>query len=645
MNLTALKKSLGIQRIVGLDFETYYDSVHYTLKKLATTEYITDPRFKMHMVAVMMDTWSKPRIMNEAQFRKWSATVDWSTTGVLAHHTQFDGLILTHHIRVRAKFYFDTMSMARPLAKVHIGGSLERLALAFGLEGKKGAEVLVNTNGKQVLTKDEYKAMATYAGQDIIIAWQLFEKLLPYTTLPELKLIDITIKMYVHPVLQLDKAQLIEVRAEDIKRKQDLLAQLGVPKTHLTSKDKFAALLREAGCEPPTKISLKQSESAGYEVEVFAMSKQDQLFKDLLGHKNKRVRNLVEARFAVSSNALEKRCDLLIGRAHLKAQPVYLNYAGAKTLRWSGGDDANWQNLSSKRKVGGERLRASVAPPKGMVLLIADLSQIEARINSWTAGQWDVVEAFRAYDDGSGPDIYKYVAATSIYNKPVDSITPAERFIGKSCELALGYQAGWPRFAAMLRIGVLGPPVDISDSLARDVHQAWRNSRPYIVANWRATNNKVKSAFNGKQRIEDGVVAYEGVGDTGWMHLPGNTAIRYDGLQTDEDGMSYISKYRYNKVKPPTIKRTRLYGGILVENRTQALARRVIADHMLQLTDYLGPTTQIVLSTHDEIVMAVPRRLAQKALKAAKVIMSRSPWWAPGLPIAVDAHISERYDK
>jgi len=155
----------------------------------------------------------------------------------------------------------------------------------------------------------------------------------------------------------------------------------------------------------------------------------------------------------------------------------------------------------------------------------------------------------------------------------------------------------------------------------------------------------VKSAFLGQQRIEDGVVAYEGIGDTGWMHLPGDTAIRYDGLQSDEDGLTYVSKFRYNKTKEPTIKRTRLYGGIIVENRTQALARHVIADHMLKLTDYLGPTAQIVLSTHDEIVMAVPRRMANKALRAANFFMSKSPWWAPRLPIAVDAHISERYDK
>lgn len=662
MQLSELKKAFGIDAIYGLDAETYW-AADYTLadKTRGTTEYVTDPRFELQLMSVMKDGWSKPRVMTGAQFKAWARTINWRRAGMLAHHTQFDGLICSHHCDVKPAAYFDTLSMARPVMPVHVGGSLRTVCGAFGRESKKRQAALHNTKGKRWkdFTRAEQKDLMLYAGDDVEDCWFAFEKLLPYIPLEELRLIDLTIKMYAQPTLPIDGPAIEGVLANEIARKRELVLGLKLhddyekSKKLLTSGPKFAELLQAQGVEPPTKVSkrksAKASEEAGYEVEVetLALSKQDQAFKDLLAHENPKVRNLVEARFAVASNILESRCKLLAGRAHLGPQPVYLNYYGAKTGRWSGGDNANWQNLSSKRREGGAELRASVHAPPGHMLIIADLAQIEARINAWFAGQKDMVEVFRAYDEKRGPDVYRYTAATAIYNKPVDQVTDMERFLGKSCVLALGFQAGWKRFAAMLRIGALGPPVDISDSLAKDIHAAWRGSNPFIVGNWKKTQNLVLSAFAGRQRLEDGVVAYEGTAKgVGWMHLPGGMAIRYDGVEPDAEGkLSYVSKYRVNKVKPPTIERTKIYGGIMVENRTQALARRVIGQHMLGIKDELKDRVRIAMSTHDEIVGVVPARSAKKALAVFQEVMSTPPDWAPDLPLAVDAHISARYDK
>lgn len=677
-----LYRAFGIDAIYGLDAETYW-AADYTLsdKKRGTTEYVIDPRFELQLMSVQKDSWSKPRVFERREFEAWARTINWSRAGMLGHHTQFDGLICSHHCGIKPRAYFDTLSMARPVMPVHVGGSLKKVCAAFGREAKKHADALANTKGKRWkdFTPAERKALKVYGGEDIEDTWFIFRKLLPHIPLEELRLIDLTVKMYAQPTLPIDGEAILGVLNNEIERKEKLVLGLGLHKTLpparvvkgevpsdyervkklLTSGPKFAELLRAQGVEPPTKVSAKKSakasEEAGYQVEVesLALSQQDQEFKDLLAHPKKKVRELVEARFAVASNILENRCRLLHGRAHIGPQPVYLNYYGAKTGRWSGGDNANWQNLSSKRREGGAELRASVHAPPGHLLIIADLSQIEARINAWFAGQLNVVEAFRAYDAGEGPDVYRYTAATAIYNKHVDLITDAERFLGKSCVLALGFQAGWQRFAAMLRIGALGPPIDITDNLARDVHAAWRSANPFIVANWKATHNKVRSAFLGGQAIEDGVVTYQGVRDKrsgqlkGWMHLPGGMAIRYDDLKVDgESGnISYVSAYRVNKVKPPTIERTKLYGGIEVENRTQALARRVIGEHMLGVKDELKDRVRIAMSTHDEIVGVVPARSAKRALAVFKEVMSTPPSWAPDLPLAVDAHISARYDK
>ncbi len=642
-----LMKELKLDAVYGLDAETYWAN-DYTLKKMATTEYVTDPRFELQMVAVQKDSWSKPKVLTPKQFKLWAMGIDWSRTGVLAHHAHFDGLIFSHHLGIKPAFYLDTLSMGRPLLPVHVGGSLHLMCRAFGLAGKTKQQALVDTKGKRLadFTKQELRDLMAYAGDDIEQTWLLFHKLRPFMPIDELRLIDATVKMYAQPTLLLHADEIIKVRDADVTRKAALVQSLGVPKTSLTSGPKFAQLLRDAGCEPPTKVSAKQSEKAGEEVEVFAFAKQDQDFVDLLGHPIKRVAELVAARLAVQSNQMESRCNLLAGRAHLGAQPVYLNYYGAKTGRWSGSDDANWQNLSSKRKEGGAELRASVHAPPGHLLIIADLAQIEARISAWFAGQNDLVEVFRAFDNGTGPDVYKRTAAESIFHKSIEDITGGERFIGKTCELALAFQAGAPRFARMLRIGALGPPVDCTDEEAASWHAAWRVSRPYIVAGWKATNNKVKQAFGSRTIIEDGVVSYEGAGNIGWMHLPGGMAIRYDDLSFDErGGVEYVSKYRRNVVAAPTIERTRLYGGIIVENRTQALARRVIAGHMLDIKREIGRFIRIAMSTHDEIVGVVPTRSANRILGVVKHIMSQPPTWAPTLPLAVDAHISARYDK
>lgn len=696
IDLKPLLSHFNLDAIYGVDAETYWAS-DYSLsdKKRGTTDYIIDDRFELQLMSVRKDSWAKPKVMERDEFIRWARTINWARAGFLAHHAHFDGLIASHHCGVRPAMYFDTLSMARPLMPISVGGSLKAVCAAFGREAKQHSDALTNTKGKRwaEFTKDEKKNLKVYGGEDIDDTWFIFEKLLPYLPLDELALIDLTVKMYAQPSILVDKPAIGQVLINEIARKKALVLGLGLHKSlpptrvkgellddyertkkHLTSGPKFAEQLKALGITPPTKVSKKKSEAAsekaGYDVEIegLALSKQDQEFKDLLAHPKKKVRDLVEARFAVSSNILESRCRLLESRAHIGPQPVYLNYYGAKTGRWSGGDNANWQNLSSKRREGGAELRASVHAPPGHSLIIADLAQIEARVNAWFCGQQNVVETFRAYDHitgwtvdkhgkpvpiRSGPDVYRVTAANNIYNKHVDLITEDERFLGKACVLALGFQAGWQRFAAMLRIGALGPPIDITDSLAKDIHTAWRQANPFIVANWRATNNKVKSAFIGLSSVQDGVVTYQGVRDPrtkqikGWMHLPGGMAIRYDDVKIDANGKdySYIGEYRRNKFKPPTIKRVKLYGGIEVENRTQALARKVITEHMLGVSEELKGKVRIAMSTHDEIVGVVPNRWVNKALGVFKEVMSQPPSWAPDLPVAVDAHISQRYDK
>lgn len=639
-DLKRAMRALNINAIYCMDYETYWHPKDYSLSKMATTEYVFDERFNAHMVSVQKHNWAKPKIMSIPQLRKWARTIDWTRAGMLAHHAHFDGLIASHHHGIKPAAYLDTLSMARPIMPVHVGGSLKKICEAFGRESKTKSGVLVDTAGIRILTRADFKRMGAYAGDDAEDTWFIFHKMLPHTLDQELRLISTTVKMYAQPRLLIN-AELVD--ALHTKTVDDKDAQVtavcdifgrDVPKKDIVSNDKFADLMRELGHEPPIKISKTTFK------ETLALAKGDLEFKDLLKSDDAQLRALVTARFALKSSIVETRTKRMSNRSVHGKQPIYLNYWGAKTGRWSGGDKANWQNLSR-----GSDMRKALYVPNTHKLIIADLAQIEARVNAWVANQQDVVDAF-----ARGEDVY-CLAASKIYGRhipaPIQNVPyehKDERFVGKVATLALGYGAGAPRFADMLRLGSFGPPIDISDGMAADVVKAWRQANHKIVANWKTQQNYLYSAFNGKQEILDELLTYQGYENRGITILPDQTYIRYDELEYDGQNLSYCVKSR--KLKDGSVSRLtqKLYGGLIVENNTQALSRSIIGQHMINIEDAL-PYAQIVLSTHDEIVSVVPNRYATKALNVTREIMSQSPDWAPSLPIAVDIHMSQRYDK
>lgn len=641
--LKQLMKTYGLDLIIGLDWETYWANDYRLGKKWPTTEYVTSERFKPHMCSIQHHNWTKARVLSPAQVNSWKHGINWARTGVLAHHAHFDGLIASHHFGIKPKFYFDTLSMARALMPIHVSKSLDPLCKALGLQGKVGSDILVDTKGKRDLTRAEYKLMASYAGNDIEQTWLAFFKMAPYLPLEEFDLIDSTVKMYAQPSVLIDEEKMRLVTTNEVDRKDKLFAAAKSLKADLSRNEPFIAKLNALGIETPMKISPKAKKLMASEDYVPthkdmvpALSKQDQEFKDLLKHPNAKVRMLVEARFAAKSANLEKKSTRLAERSTLGAVPIYLNYSGAKTHRWSGADGVNMQNMDR-----GSGMRKAIHAPKGHVLIIADQAQIEARFNAWFSGQTDKVEAFRAKKD-----VYK-LGAANIYGKALEAITADERFVGKTAELGLGYQAGGPRLGSMLRIGQFGPPVDISDRLATDIKDAWRRANFAIVQGWKETQNLIRQAFEGKQRVEHkhGIV-YEGQGNVGFIHhIPTGMSMRFDGVQVEPNGdLTYISEYRHNFAAPPYIERTKLYGGIEVENRTQFIARMSVAANIRTIKRALS-FTRLALTTHDEVLLVCPIRRSDRALRDVVEIMQTPPSWAEGMPFGVDAHISELYDK
>jgi len=634
MNLSSIKKHFGVDEIYGVDFETYYDNT-YSLRRMPNTEYIFDPRFAVHGAAVRASRWSKAKFLNASQFKTFVRSVNWSRSGFLAHHAHFDGLIASHHFGVRPKLYLDTLSMARPVMPVRVALNLDSLSRAFGGKGKSRKQALVNTMGKRELTKAEFKALGEYGVDDIDDTWDIFNKIVGTLPMDFLEVAHIVVRMYAQPSVTLEQQKLVNSLASMNDRKDDLMLKLGVSKQQLRSANAFADLLEAAGAVVPQKISAKTLKP------VPALAKNDEAFVKLKEHRLPRVRALVEARSAVMSSSIERRTERFIDRSQHGAQPVYYNVWGAKTGRLSGGDKANWQNLGSARKEGGRELRESILPPKDHVFIISDQAQIEARVNAWFAGQESLLDAFRRRID-----VYREEAAGIYHIRPAD-VSDSQRFVGKACVLALGFQAGGPKFAQMLRVGALGPPLEIEDDEAGKVVRAWRLRNNMIVANWRETEQLMASAFLSSSAIDHNVVQYVGQGGHGFTLLPGGMAIRYDDVHVDETSkLSYLSKVRRNRSGEITYEeRTSLYGGIATENNVQGLAARIVVYEQMPTIERELPHVRTVLTTHDELVHVVHKRRAKAAQRAIVDIMETPPMWAKDLPLRVDSHISERYDK
>lgn len=609
--------------IVCADFETYYDD-DMSLRKLAQAEYIRDPRFHTTLVSIQRASEKYARVYHERDVYAALCEIDWTKTAFLGHHTQFDAFIMTQYYGLFPCFYLDTLSMSRALHGTHQSHSLDSLSMLYGRGGKAnkvGLSYMKGVHDVDSLTADQLHTFVKYSAEDAEDTMHIGSVQLQQFPVEELQLIDMTIRMFVEPLIEINEALAESIRDGEIARKAELLVTAGVTDVKLlSSNDRFSQLLDSLGVDVPTKVSKRTGKTTP------ALALGDIEFKELRDHPNEVVRALVEARIATKSTLLETRSAALSRRAKQEVGnfPVYLKYAGAHTLRWSGGDKVNPQNLTR-----GSDLRKALIAPDGYAFNICDSSQIEARGNAWRAGQEDILQAFR-----NGTDVYKYVAANSIYGKAIDDITKDERFVGKTCVLGLGYGMGAPKFQNTLKIGQFGPPVNFDLELCYNIVNAWRASNKYIVDSWKTTERMVRSAFLGGAEVTDGLLTYERFKTDGYIHLPNGLYMRYHNIAVDEQNqLTYETRMGKQK----------LYGGLLVENIIQCLSRIIIGEQMLQAQAELD--MRIVTCTHDEIVGLSTLKKAERNQEKLTAIMKTTPQWAEGLPLGAEGIVSEVYSK
>jgi len=241
-------------QLITLDFETYYDR-DYSLSKLTTEAYVRDDRFEVIGVSVKVNNeeteWASG---THQQVTRYLNTFDWENSMVLAHNTMFDGAILSWHFNIRPRALTDTLCISRAVHGVEARGSLKALAERYRI-GEKGTEVVRALGKRRVdFTDDELAQYGDYCINDVDLTCRLFHIMRKHISKKELKMIDLTLRMFTEPMLELDRG-LLDSHLEDIKdRKDKLLDDAGASKDDLMSNPKFAELLKGFGVEPPIKL-------------------------------------------------------------------------------------------------------------------------------------------------------------------------------------------------------------------------------------------------------------------------------------------------------------------------------------------------------------------------------------------------------
>ena len=605
-------------QIVTLDFETFYDK-QYSLTKLTTEEYIHDYRFETIGVATKINenetTWCSG---DHSEIQNYLDAIDWDDSIMVAHNAMFDAAILSWQFGIKPKRIADTLSMSRAIDGVNVKHSLAAASARHGL-GQKGTEV-VAALGKQRKDFDteELERYGGYCINDVELCFKLFRLYAGQFSREELEIVSLTIKMFSEPVLELDSL-LLEQHLRVIKdEKAKLIASASTDRETLQSNPKFAEQLKTLGVIPPTKISIRTGK------ETFAFAKSDKALQELREHPNHDVQVLVSARLGVKSTIEETRTERMLGIAQRTGVlPVPLRYYAAHTGRWGGSDKLNMQNLPTRK---GNTIKQAITAPEGCLLIDADSAQIEARVLAWLAGQTDLVDAFAAEQD-----VYKIMAAT-IYDKPAAEISKSERFVGKSVVLGSGYGMGANKFKAQL----WGFGVEIELDEAQRIISAYRSEYSDIPALWKDGQDCLCAIVDGNTRtlgVQPQVTYLDKSAIDGDVvfRLPNKMMLGYPVLERTKDfEYSYLAK---NNV------RTKIYGGKVIENICQAIARCIISGQMLKIAEKY----KVALTVHDSIVCAIKETQREEARSYIETVMKTPPKWAAGLPLNCDIGIGRSY--
>lgn len=616
-----------MNQLLTCDFETYYDR-EYSLSKMSTEDYICDPRFEVILVSVKVND-AKPQWFSGTlkQTKEWLHQFPFRTSGVIGHNQMFDATILQHVFDLRPGVIFDTISMAQAQIRPFTSGvSLAKCLEYCDFEGLRKGTAVHNMIGRTraSLSRSELYAYADYCMTDVEGTYLLFQHLKPIFPRSEFQIMDMTHRMYLDPVIELDAPLLAQILAEEKANKAALMQRVQSICTtdQLMSNDKFAEVLTKLGVELPMKVS---PTTGGL---TYAFAKSDPEFKAMCEEyeDNELVSLVIDARLGVKSTIKETRTERLLKIATTYGKlRVPLNYYAAHTGRYGGTQKINMQNpprINKKqidpatKKTSRRQIRYAMKAPKGHVFIAADLSQIEARIVAWLAKCNTLVTDF-----ANKADVYSRFATIAYGIETVKDRSPDDdlrRFVGKTCILGLGYGMGHKK----LRTTLAKDNVKLDEKESQKLVYTYRGTYHEIPTLWSDMDYAMRSMMRG-DRGKIGPLMF----GKEMVVLPNGMPMHYRDLRHVAGG---DVMYTFG------VENRKLFGGKLTENIVQALARIIVMDNMIAISKAYG--LQPVLQVHDELDYIVPEADAARLVAGIKQIMSVPPSWAPDLPVAAEVN-------
>ena len=636
-------------KIVTADFETFYSTTH-SLSKMPPIQYVVHPDTEIMSVALKINN-EPTKVYIGDEVEPALRAIDWSDAFVLGHNmAEFDALILSYRYGINPKQWGCTQAMARPFLAKTISLSLDSLCEHFGIEGKD-KEALENVKGKHLcdFTAEELDRYREYNRGDVDKCFEIFMKLRPMFTKREFFVMDATIRMATEPSFVLNRDILVKELEEERERKRILLLDVATmigaykpgmsddeaaeaARKTLASAPKFSELLRAVDVPVPMKYSKTDPTK-----KIPALAKTDEEFIALQEHDDPMVSAAAQARLGVKSTLLETRITRFLENTVEDKLPILLSYYGADTTgRWSGSGKLNQQNLPRipRMKDGTiipkptNVLRLCLQAPKDHMVVVADLSGIELRVNHFL---WKVPTSMAMFQaDPEKADLYKDFAST-LYNVGRDEVSKEQRQIGKVAHLGLGFGAGAATFQIVAK---QQGGVDLTEDEAKQIVWLWRSTYSEIAMGWKTCHAALPAIYEGSEQAID---------PWGLCHtIPGGIKtpqgqILYPHLRCDSNEETGRSEWFYGVGRH----KARIYAGKIDENIVQHLAREIIVDNAMAVYKETGFRPKHTV--HDELIYVVPEKEAEGLLANLQSHMRTPPAWWPELVTWSEGDIAKTY--
>lgn len=582
----------------AIDFESYY-SKECSIKTLGPLGYFSHPDFDAYMVSVVAD--------NGFTFVGHPKDFDWSLIEgqiVISHNASFDETLYLYGVtqnwwpEAKAAEWHCTADMA---AYCGLPRSLKNAtAVAFNLTVDKSTRDNMSSKKWDSMSEEFKKEVTEYALKDSELCLRLWQDYSPKWPLAE-RAISFVNRTSVQRGIPIDTELLkkqIEVINVKLFEAEEAIPWLG--DKPLLSRPAFDEQCRKVGIEPPHSLAATDADA--------------QEWLRINGKKYAWVNAVISWR---RINSLKKKIESF-QYATMPDNRYYggLMYFGAHTGRFSGsGGNLNLQNLP-KEEMFGVKLRSLIAAPAGKKLVVVDLSQIEVRTLCWLANDKEAMAEIKA-----SSDIYEAFAIRfGTWSRDKGSLRekdPKLRHRVKAMVLGCGYGAGAEKFTVM-------SGMSLKD--ATSAIQLYRNKMTSVTKLWRDYTTDVAVSYDQQIPLT--------------IELPSGRSLDYGKLRpVKQNGkINYVALMNRNGKRVPV----KLWGGLLAENASQALARDIFCNMLCRIHD---AGLKIIFHVHDEVVVEVDEAEAEDALARIVEIMSTPPEWIPDIPVSAEGNIISVYEK